>query len=200
MKKRAIGTILIGTILLAGCVKTQSSVISFDTFSTTIKSPYVYQQTKITTNTPEIQKIYTSTNSGAQWSIIIASEATIWEDSASFANNNIETLKSNLEWKGIITDTKNLTLSCGDDDIEASISTIEVQKETENENIIRYVTQMYFVYQNKGYTVSHLTQNKDEVKWVQKGFTKIKHNTCIKNLLINSSPLIVISFTFALSL
>ena len=178
MKKWVIWTMVIGTILLAGCVKTQSSVISFDTFSTSIKSPYTYQETKITTNTPEIQKIYTSINSGAQASILIANKWTLSEDSIAFANQSLKTLRSNLGPKWTITDTETITLSCGNDDIPASISTIEVVIQEAKGTSTRYVTQMYFIYQKKEYTISHFTQDKDEVKWIQKWFAKIN---CPKN-------------------
>ena len=174
MKKWISIMFILGTIFLAGCTKTVPSTISFDTFSTTIKSPYQYQQTKISTDTEEIQKIYTSTNSGLQSSIIIANQAVLSGDSISFANENLKILRSNLEWKGVITNTKSISLSCGDEDVPASISTIEVQKNTTT----RYVSQLYFVYQHKWYIISHLTENKDEVKWIQKWLANI---SCPKN-------------------
>lgn len=174
MQKKVIATFIIASTLLAGCVKTQSSSISFDTFWTTIKSPYQYQQTKISSDTKEIQKVYTTTASGVLWSIIIANQPVLSGDSISFANENLKALRTNIAWRWNITDTENVELSCGDDDILGSMSTIEVKKDA----ITRYVTQLYFVYEHKWYIVSHLTENKDEVKWIQKSFSKIN---CPKN-------------------
>ena len=172
MKKLWISIALLMTVVVAGCTKTQESVISFDTFTTTVKSPYVYTQTKVTANN-NVQKVYTTTQSGFRSSIIIANEAVLSGDSISFANENLTTLRTNLENRGKITDTQTITLNCGDKEIPASISTIEVtQWET-----TRYVSQMYFVNNLKGYIISHLSEDKSDAKSVQKGLRKL---TCEK--------------------
>jgi|GEM_PF-4097114 len=173
MKKRTIGLTIATAMLLGACTKTQESIISFDTFSTTIKSPYVYTQSRFATENVSTQKVYTTTNSGFQASIIIANEAVLSGDSISFANDNLKTLRAGLENRGKITETKNVELSCDDTKIPASLSTIEVNQDGR----VRYVSQLYFVYNLKGYIVSHLTEDESEVSGVQKGLSNI---TCEK--------------------
>lgn len=173
MKKRTIGLTIAAAMLLGACTKTQSSTIAFDTFSTTIKSPSLYSQKKVTTDNGSIQKIYTTSNSGFQSSIIIANEAVLSGDSISFANENLKTLRTSLENRGKITETKNVEVSCGDTEIPASLSTIEVNQEGR----VRYVSQLYFVSNLKGYIVSHLTEDESEVSGIQKGLSNI---TCEK--------------------
>jgi len=173
MKKRTIGLTIATAMLLGACTKIQESIIAFDTFSTTIKSPYVYTQSRFATENVSTQKVYTTTNSGFQASIIIANEAVLSGDSISFANDNLKTLRAGLENRGSITETKNVELSCDDTKIPASLSTIEVNQDGR----VRYVSQLYFVYNLKGYIVSHLTEDESEVSAIQKGFSNI---TCEK--------------------
>jgi hypothetical protein len=164
MKKLTIGLTIAATILLAACTKTQSSIIAFDTFSTTVKSPYLYTQTKPNTNNTSIQKVYTTSESGFQASIIIANEAVLSGDSISFANDNLKTLRTSLENRGKITETKNVELSCGDTKVPGSLSTITVNQNGR----VRFVSQLYFVYKHKGYIVSHLTEDESEISGIQK--------------------------------
>ncbi|MEI6426344.1 MAG: hypothetical protein WCO66_03255 [Candidatus Absconditabacteria bacterium] len=173
MNKRNIGILIATTFLLAACTKTQSSTLSFDTFSTTIKSPYLYTQTKLTSDNAKIQKVYTTAESGFQASIIIANEAVLSGDNISFANDNLKTLRAGIADRGEIKDTTNVKLSCGDEEIPASMSAIEVKQSGK----MRYITQLYFVYQHKGYIVSHLTEDESEVSGIQKGLSNI---TCEK--------------------
>ncbi len=173
MNKRNIGILIATTFLLAACTKTQSSTLSFDTFSTTIKSPYLYTQTKLTSDNAKIQKVYTTAESGFQASIIIANEAVLSGDNISFANDNLKTLRAGIADRGEIKDTTNVKLSCGDEEIPASMSAIEVKQSGK----MRYITQLYFVYQHKGYIVSHLTEDESEVSGIQKWLSNI---TCEK--------------------
>jgi len=145
MKKRTIVACIGTAFLLAACTKTQTSTIAFDTFSTTVKSPYLYIQTKTNTDNASIQKVYTTTESGFKASIIIANEAVLSGDSISFANDNLKTLRASLADKGQITETNNVTLSCGETEIPGSLSTIKVNQNGR----VRFVSQLYFVYQHK---------------------------------------------------
>lgn len=174
MRKWILALSVLTLLVVSWCTKTQPSTIAFDTFSTTIKSPYLYKQSKTASQSPDINKIYTTAESGFQASIIISNSVGISGDSITFANENLKDLRENLKNKWEIIESDNIKLSCWDTDIPAVLSSIEVKQNGK----IRYVSQMYFVYAQKWYIVSHITEEKSEVKWVQRGFKNIE---CPKN-------------------
>ena len=174
MKKWIIWAVLLATIALAGCAKTQVSNISFGVFSDAIKSPSVYVATKINSTNPNIEKVYTTVASGFQSSIIVASEAVLSGDSVSFANDNLKTVRAWIEKnKWSILNTDNIDITCGDKKIPAIISTMTSTVGGQ----IRYITQLYFVSDLKGYIVSHVSEDKSDADSVN---SSLKDITCKK--------------------
>lgn len=174
MKKWIFWAALLATIMLAWCAKTQVSNISFDIFSDAVKSPFIYTATKITSDNPNIEKVYTTSASGFQSSIIIASEAVLSWDSVSFANNNLKTIR---EWiaknKWEILNTDNIEITCGEKEIPGIISTMVATVAWQT----RYITQLYFVSDLKWYVVSHLSEDKSDADSVN---DSLKDITCKK--------------------
>ena len=174
MKKWIIWLALLATVILAGCGKTQTSNISFGIFSDAIKSPLIYSASKITSNNPNIEKVYTTAASGFQSSIIIASEAVLSGDSVSFANDNLKTVRAGIEKnKWSILDTNNIEFTCWDKKIPAIISTMTATVGGQT----RYITQVYFVSDLKGYVISHLSEDKSDTSSVT---DSLKDITCKK--------------------
>ncbi len=174
MKKWIIWAAFLITGILAGCGKVQTSNISFDIFSDSIKSPFTYSATKITSTNPNIEKVYTTNASGFQSSIIVASEAVLSGDSISFADDNLKTVRAGIEknqWS--ILDTNNIEFTCGDKEIPAIISSMKATVGGKT----RYITQVYFVSDLKGYIVSHLSEDESDADAVN---DSLKDITCKK--------------------
>lgn len=154
---------------LAGCNNIKSS-IAFDTFTTEIKSSLPYSQIKTKSSSENVEKIYTTNETWFQSSIIvIKNNVSSGTDSISFANENLATLRTDIKKNGQIVDSESIEISCGDKEIAANISSIEVQKWDKT----RYISQIYFVNKENGYIVSHLTEDKSESKVAKKWLENI---------------------------
>lgn len=170
MNKKVINILMLGSaILLAWCNSIKSS-ISFDTFMTEIDSDFAYKQVKVSDKSGYVKKVYTTENSGFQNSLVISKQTIETGNSIEFANENLSVLRKNIEKNGQITDSETITLECWENEIQASISSIEVTKWEKT----RYITQLYFVNNKDGYTVSHLTEDNSEAKAAKKWLSKIQ--------------------------